>query len=251
MINPITKRFFDFYSLSLLRYYAGENSLNHAGKANRIENRFANLTDSFYKEIRQALQYSVVREFRHFHDSVHGDFLKSDSDKYNLSKKIYKKTEKSKRNDYLENICFFNSFFNKQNFLIIYDGFKNHHWHAEYGGLLWAQATAFILQNPRNIKEKELWIDRVLDLQHNNGNLLDKTYFSVLSSYFQEFGLLRGKDARNRRLTDFMFIENATSLCPLDYRSKAPSISSLTLFASNTAKNLVKSNLNLIPERVR
>ena len=55
-------------------------------------------------------------------------------------------------------------------------------WSSSYCGKNWADACSIFLEakNLRHIKDKVYWIDRCLDLYHNNGPLLDKTAYTVL-----------------------------------------------------------------------
>jgi hypothetical protein len=57
-------------------------------------------------------------------------------------------------------------------------------WNDSYCGPAWIEACDIFLQagNLKFLKDKVIWIDKCLDLYHNNGRLLNKTSFTVLES---------------------------------------------------------------------
>ena len=68
---------------------------------------------------------------------------------------------------------------------IIKRAFELKYWCRHYGGKRWAQGTELLikLKQSNNIKDDFYLIDRILDLQHNTGFILNKTYFKYLSNY--------------------------------------------------------------------
>lgn len=239
MRTATTVLFFDFYSLSLMNYFAGTRSLNHHNKASRLENKFEEVTEKMYKEIHRALTYSVVREFRHFYMEA---FWNSTSFQgvrithlVDLSRKIeyvYECTEKLEkyRDGKLKNLKL------AERVRDIYEGFRDIKWKKEYGGPLWAEATAFLLEKPKTINQKVLWIDRVLDHQHNNGHILNKTSFADISIH-REF---KKREHSNRQ-----------KRTALNHRRYATQISDFFDYCSTSVRKLCISNLNMLPAQIR
>jgi hypothetical protein len=253
-ITKCVSRFFDFYVLSLLNYFAGPNSLNHHNKARRIEETYEMIVDEMYGEIRRALEYSVLREFRHFSDQAE---LNDDADTLEINN--YKLMKETSRRCYgwFENDQLSNHLEGKPNklelndslFRTIYSGYMDYSWDDAYGGKLWGEATSFLWQHPKTTKDKELWVDRVLDLHHNNGHLLNKTKFNCLSNsgdsseYEYEFEFTNDGNKKKRK--------RVVRHCALDYRREALTITDLSMYASTKVRNLSTANLNFLPEAVR
>jgi hypothetical protein len=250
--NCITK-FFDFYTLSLLNYFAGSNSLNHSNRVRRIEETYEQTVEDMYNEVRRALEYSVIREFRHFNDQA----MLHESKQYpkgmytrikSVSKDCLHLYDSGALRVYLEKGKRPEDITNKLISDIFY-GYREFCWDEAYGGKLWGDATEFLFQHPRNAKEKELWVDKVLDLHHNNGHLLNKTKFNYLSN--------TGDDetyAWDGRFTNARIKHRKTKIeadSALDYRRYAHTISDLSLYASTKVQNLSTANLNYIPAAVR
>lgn len=234
-----TMLFFDFYSMSLLNYFAGDTSLNHEGKVRRIRDTYEKKVDELYEDIRRSLTYSVIREFRHFIENgphmpphiklaktIYGEYRKGFVKAY-LNKEV--KGEKLDTSD--------------TRILSIVDGFMMGGWDSGYGGPLWGIAAKFLLEKPRTTTKKELWVDRVLDLQHNNGHILNKTNFAQLERH--AFPRIYSYDSNKR----IKAINNAYNA--LDYRRYAKTLSDLTVYASPRITRLVTANLNFIPEMIR
>lgn len=70
-----------------------------------------------------------------------------------------------------------------------YTLFFKYNWSDSYGGKAWAKGAKALadLKNVKTLKDKVYWIDRVMDLQHNNGHILNKTDFNCLSHYVNGF----------------------------------------------------------------
>lgn len=230
------RMFFDFYSLSLLRFFAGEKTLNHECRVERIERYYTQTVEAFYEDIRNALYYSVLREFRHFSDRT--EYERTKKRKINRAeanalsmkldtlydKNVLDKVLAGERRKELEGI----------NLQLIADGFNKVKWHSLYGGKKWGKAAVFLLQKPKTTEQKELWIDRVLDLQHNCGHILNKTKFTVLSQRNKVYNpVTKGKRSI------------------LNHRRYARTIRELSKHASFQTQKLVNVNLNLLPEIVR
>lgn len=233
------RMFFDFYALSILRFFAGERTLNHGCRADRIERSYEEVVDLFYEEIRRALHYSVLREFRHFN----GRTTLPRRNKRNARIKRFAELSKRLNKLYDYGVGSLDKYLWKesdgesfQNIDLgdIEAGFNDFRWDTLYGGKAWGKAAGFLLQDPKTTLNKELWIDRVLDLQHNCGHILNKTKFRVLS--------LRNK-VPNPRTKGRRTI--------LNHRRYAQTIRELSSYGSARTKKLVNTNLNLVPEIVR
>lgn len=238
----VLKTFFDFYVITALDVFCGESTLNHANKGRRISETCAQVVDEFYQMVLKALQYSVLREFRHLNN---GEGV-SKGDKKRFPVKLKKLSRAInilfKANNYE---CFGESHENQLKFLQqsfrvpiewsfeeIANSFQDPSWDSQYGGKRWAKATKMLLVLPQNQNEKILWIDRVLDLYHNNGHLLNKSMVAVLSK-----PRTIGKIPRNR-----------TSA--LNYRKHAQTLSELAFFGSTKVKNLLIANKARLPKQI-
>lgn len=233
MKNEATLMFFDFYTLSLLNYFAGDNSTNHANKVRRIKESYEKKVDELYNDIRHGLTYSVIREFRHYED-----YGPCNNTHIKLAKAIIVEHEDGLLKKFLEKE-YFKLDISKNRISNIVDGFMEDSWDDNYGGKLWGIAAGFLLDNPESIKSKELWVDRVLDLHHNGGHILNKTKFSALSEEV-EFSTEKGKKRK---------VFNTYNA--LDYRRYARTLSELNEFSSPRVNRLVSANLNFIPEMIR
>lgn len=233
------KQFFDFYTLSLLNYYAGEGSLNFQNRSWRINEEYEKSVNSFYKLVRACLHYSCIREYRHFFEHFFAnDYHLLDDKNYSRLKRNSKDISESfeitpskeERGKVMRRV------FHLADINDMVDAFRMEggQWEELYGGELWAKAAEFLLEKPKSIKAKELWVDRVLDLHHNCGHILNKTELFSLS-FRNQFsnGKRRGKRTA------------------LNYRRYCQTISDLALFSSKKTKKLVKANLNFIPAAIR
>jgi hypothetical protein len=102
-------------------------------------------------------------------------------------------------------------------------------WQIMFGGKKWADATEFLI-NARNIRhthEKVIWCDRVIDLYHNTGHLLDKTDFYSLS------------ECSIRR-------PNSLSISPLEFKTYAKSAMEFVPYVSSGVKRLLIPHSRLL-----
>lgn len=238
--------FFDFYALNLLEFFAGEKTLNHSVRAERITNLYEEVTERMYQKIYRALLYSVVREFRHF---CYETYNMDDQDNLYIDRGTYQYYWRMSMRVYRK----YNTFGGQKAFKAFLDGnsdqlpiqpnlndilfcFNHKGWNSHYGGKNWAKATALLLDLPRTISQKQVWIDRVLDLQHNTGHILNKTDFHILSA--QKRCRRADQGLRNKR-------------SPLNYRRYATTISDLIRYSSVRVRKLATANMNYIPEMIR
>jgi hypothetical protein len=230
-----------FNALNILHHFAGEDTLNHASRAERISNKYEEITESFYLQIHNHLLYSVFREFRHFSEETcitHQNF-----EQWGATAKISKQVRSLYYNNKLDYaldaaISSKTEMQNPSNIAlwILFKAFSSFKWAKWYGGKNWATAVKFLIEKPKTIKQKQIWIDRVLDLQHNSGHILNKTHFSVLSAPKRCHRVNQSK--RNKRTA-------------LNYRRYAERISDLTRYSSSYVSRLVSANMNYIPQLIR
>ena len=244
--------FFDFYTLNLLKFFCVEKSVNFGNREKRINELYSKVVNYLYSDIRKCLEYSVLREFRHFrvftfgndHSFSRHDFLLQISEDLHELNKIVHKIDanhlkyKKINLDYNENIydevkfCNFNFDLND-----VYYGFDFFNWEKYYGGKLWAKAVAFLFEKPKTEKEKEFWVDRVLDLQHNSGFILDKTKYFRLSLKRQ----FKTPNKKNKTKT----------IDALTYRRNCSNVTQLAQFCSHKVKKTCNINKGLLPEKLR
>ena len=180
--------FFDFYLTNLMfDFNHRKNHIYFGSKLDRITNVRNKHNDDFYKKVRDNLLYAVIREFRHidysftFPDRGHEEYFKI-VNKYAKAIRVIDKRVDALRYNQVgsdKDIKIFSSL--KIDLADVYTMFSAHKcWDTSYGGKLWAKATEFLINLPTTDKEKIIWVDRVLDLYHNSGPLLNKTKFKVL-----------------------------------------------------------------------
>ena len=239
MKTRTTLLFFDFYTLSLLNYFAGDNSLNHENRVRRIRETYEKSVDELYDSIRHSLTYSVIREFRHFNE--YGPAYPNDLSALSRKSRHEHRNRNLRRflNNESNNIDISYNRISK-----IYEGFLLDGWDSNYGGKLWATATKFLLDEPNTTKRKELWVDRVLDLQHNSGHILNKTKFIDISerTKYPKY-TVNQKGKRVKKINDYW--------SALDYRRYSKTLSELAEFSSPKVNRLVTANLNFIPELIQ
>lgn len=106
-------------------------------------------------------------------------------------------------------------------------------WYRGYGGKRWGEATDLLIQlkNSKNIKDDVYLIDRIFDLQHNTGFVLNKTVFVTLDC--------KGEVQRKHKNGRWYGVK------PLNYRFTA-SLKELALYSSRHVRNLYTANLRFI-----
>jgi hypothetical protein len=162
----IKKMFFDFYALECLTHFCGPNSLNFECRRDRIRYASESAIDTLYTHVKDALRVSVMSEYENAQCNYHGD----EQPRYKPGASL----------QYIRNV------FAQKN-----------RWNHSYGGKKWAIATDFVMQNPTTYIEKTIWIDRVFDLQHNTGFILNKTDFNCLE------GEIKPKKGRRQKILNF------------------------------------------------
>lgn len=202
----LEKLIFDFYVLESLSYFAGKNSLNFSDKSRAIENQLEIVVEKLYINAREALEKSIYKEYKHSFGWYSGNKTRQ---------KIFSSSSTRKL---------------KKAFIVFSDYKK---WCDEYGGKLWANAAELALQYPQSTKDKVLWLDRLFDMQHNTGHLLNKTDFKVLERKRAAFGKVLNQKPNPIKMLNFRYKAN---------------LKQLSCFSSKKVKGLLFANKNRIPK---
>lgn len=226
-LPKVTRNFFDFYSINELYLRCG--GFRDIGYddypvfvSHRIEvairEAYEETVNSFYAEVYAALVASIKSELQHYPCSCSHDATFK-FEKLGISKQ-HIRSAKAHPSVYPE---------------LAHMIFTVPKWSAYYGGKKWAKGTQLLLdsKNVKTLSDKVYWIDRVLDLYHNCGHMLNKTKFRVLS----EQNITRYP---NRKWTT----------TPLNYRAKARSITDFLRFNSDSIARLVIPRKNILTPSV-
>lgn len=238
----VLKTFFDFYVITALDVFCGEKTLNHANKSRRISETCVSVVNELYQMILTSLQYAVIREFRHLNSKgLYGRSakLKKLSRAINLLFKVNKNGLFEEYEDVPEKYKYQIQFL-EQSFRLpipwtfneLAASFEGVSWENNYGGKRWSKAAKMLLDLPKTHDEKILWVDRVLDLYHNNGHLLNKSMVSVLSKPRSIGNIPRKKRSA------------------LNYRKHAQTLSELAVFGSIKVRNLLIANKAKLPKQI-
>jgi len=227
------QKFFDFYSIIELYLrcggfrdigYQGYNTFVSFGIEERICRTYEQIVDHFYDEIYEALVTSLRSELYHYPSQCK---YQPDKDievlrKHGITKEMTKSAKK----------------FPERKPWVAYIIFSLPGWYcnpgstaASYGGKKWARG-AKLLMDARSIRtrmDKIYWIDRVLDLYHNGGHMINKTKYRTLSAGLSFY--------RNGRYV---------STTPLNFRAKAKSIMDFIPFNSDGIRCLVIPRKNIL-----
>lgn len=242
--KKVLKTFFDFYLITALDTFCGEKTLNHANKARKISETCTDVVDRLYEMILDSLKYAVVREFRHYSSQVtignrKQKFITIASKikrLFGLSKNAILDRSYEIQNRFIYQRRFLNwvKELKEIDFAELAQEFNNGHWYREYGGKKWGKAAELLTKLPQTHSEKVLWTDKVLDLYHNNGHLLNKSMVSVLSKP-KTVGLY-GDRRRNKTA--------------LNYRRYAQTLTELSAFSSVHVRNLFIANKLKLPKQI-
>jgi len=223
-VKSEVKEFFDFYAINELYLRCG--GFREQGYPtysvyvneriyNKIMEKYEEIVDTFYVRIYKAIVISISSEIHHFpanccdhYSPVEPQFYEDlrgksgipiTSDVVDEAKKDVEK--------YID---------------IVYALFSVPQWTEAYGGKRWADATQ-ILKDAKHVKthrDKVYWCDRVLDLYHNTGHLLNKTSFKCLSIH-----CIQNK--------------NGQRITPLNFRMKSRTIVDFIPYLSFPVQKLV------------
>lgn len=174
--RQIIQQFFDLYALLALDYYCGLDGqiINHFPKAKAISTSTSNITLAMYTKVQAALEYSVRKEITHI-----GSATDWDSQVNKLAATIARK--RYNRYSLMVGLCKFGNeaFIASLTFIELEQLYSSKGWQSGFGGVAWGKA-AKMLQTLPSLKEMPMWIDKVFDMQHNNGFILNKTEFVCL-----------------------------------------------------------------------
>lgn len=235
--QDVLRLVFDFYGLIYINSFCGEGGyyINYANKARKITESAERITNKLYLNIREALEASVVSELRY----VQGEVCTIPED---MNDEEWEACDR--------NIDFIEDLYMHGNSSHILKEMQNHFhlaqwcfdklaWDEGYGGPLWGTATSYLLQHPVSFLQKTMWIDNVLDLQHNSGFILDKTDFYVLSLTLNEEEKEQFKNEQLKHYFDPTY---------LDYRAAAD-LPALCKMGSGLLKKIYMANVNFLPKK--
>lgn len=206
--NKTIRLFFDFYVMNEVWFKTiGRGKLGYTNKIipskkeEIIENTFNSIISEMKQRVIDCLEKSVRGEIKHFDNNGperNIPFKYNDIDNYYHCKNV--KLIKNFIKKYGRRS-------NKWSLQTIRDGFLLNKWDECYGGKKWAKATELLikLKNSKSITDDIYFIDRIFDLQHNTGFVLDKTYFKFLKNYFLPIDLRRRYKIKHRIPLNFRF----------------------------------------------
>lgn len=180
--NEVLMLFFDFYILNeiwfktigMTEYNYQLNKILPYNKERIIDCTFKNILNELKNRIILALDKSVRGEIGHMR--VHGPWVSCNP----KNKKHFVWYRKNKY--YYKLYGYYAPLWSLE---AIQESFNRKGWTKWYGGKKWALATQYLidLKNSKDIKNDIYIIDRIFDLQHNTGFILNKTEFKCLSKY--------------------------------------------------------------------
>jgi hypothetical protein len=231
-VDKCVSDFFDFYAMYELYLrvggfreegYPGYDVFGNEPIFRRIKEKYEEVVDDFYKQILEALELSVAGEIDHFPKRCPECIAPHEPRFYD---RLCKKAGITRKqiHDCKDDVVTYAE--------VVYALFSVPKWSAQYGGKKWAEAAKLLIES-KTIKtrhEKVAWCDRVLDLQHNTGHLLNKTDFLPLSrDYLPGSGRYKA----------------------LNFRAKARSVMNFVPYLSPSVRNLVIPRARLLDTTVQ
>lgn len=227
MVNSSISKFFDFYAMYELYMrvggfreegYPGYDVFVNEPIYRRIVDKYEQVVDDFYKEIFEALELSVAGEIDHFPQRCPECKAPNEPQFYD---KLCRKAGITRKQiqDCKDDVVTYAE--------VVYALFSVPKWSAQYGGKKWAKAAMLLIES-KSLKtrhDKVMWCDRVLDLHHNTGHLLNKTDFAPLS-------------------TDYL--PGSGRYKALNFRAKARSVMQFVPYLSPSVRNLVIPRARLL-----
>ena len=226
--QKLIQEFFDFYSINELYLrcggfrdigYATYPVFVSARAEEKIKEKYEKTVNAFHDKVYNALVKSVKSELRHFGSKAYSPdgYLSGTTGLYCFFEKEHGLTHEmitcARENPeiYPE---------------IAHLLFNEVRWAVDYGGASWANGTRALIDSKlvKSIEDKVFWVDRVLDLYHNNGHMLDKTDFEALSE-------------------DHIDVDDMLE-SPLNFRAATRSIMKFIPFNSNPVIKLVMPQKN-------
>lgn len=181
--KKIRELFWNFYGLYYLWFKVGDGMEQCKYQretfyphriAEKINLNFDVFTEMFFEETKKALEKSIRSEMRYVFNASYEDMKAS---RYHCDVTLGRFLKSMIPNGHLR--------FNRHETPIewaraafLWDG-----WSESYCGECWSKAcdVFFDAKSIKSTKDKAFWIDKCLDLYHNNGFLLNKTPFATLS----------------------------------------------------------------------
>lgn len=243
--ESLLELFFDFYTLNELWFRTvGAEAYGYPvtkiipfAKEKAIEDAFKNRVARLKHQIIEALEASVRGEIKHWADEVNDEVGEKYDQDGNIipGTSIFEKFSKRVGYDKVLDECWSarREFLTNLPLESIKLLFFAKCWNRSYGGRRWGQATDLLIQlkNSKSIKDDVYLIDRIFDLQHNTGFVLNKTVFATLDR--QGEVVRKHKNGRWYRMK------------PLNYRFVA-SLKEMALCSSGYVRGLYTANLRMI-----
>lgn len=176
-LSKIEKLFFNFYVLNEVWFrtvgmesygYYTTNILPY-NKERIINETFENTVKILKEKLIKAFEATIRGELRHFENEC---FNCIDHTR-NSRKKVEQFVARNGKNH------------SRWNLNQIKEAYMTLRWEDSYGGKKWGVGTDYLikLKASTSIKDDVFYIDRIFDLQHNTGFILNKTIFRVLENY--------------------------------------------------------------------
>lgn len=183
--KQVLRLFFDFYAINdlwsrtvgLEEFGYKEFKILPFNKQRKIHEFFESVVEEMKFRVVNCLEKSVRDEMRHFN-------------KCGPLAHLYMTTWYYKRKD--KEVLKLIDLYGRKKILwpleAIYKAFYMPGWDTEFGGKKWAKATKYLinLKNSKDYKTDVFLIDRIFDLYHNTGFVLNKSYFFHLENRFPE-----------------------------------------------------------------
>lgn len=179
-LNKFVKLFFDFYAINELYLRCG--GFREVGYIKydvfvperifeKIKYSYEEIVETIFQHTVECLSRTTRGELIHnFYSRVlfQGDYM--------TPKLLLKKEGYNMKIFYGDGII--------QNANKAYHLFTEYSWEEPYGGKAWANGAEALmdLKNIETTSDKVYWVDRVMDLYHNTGHILNKTEFSCLEN---------------------------------------------------------------------
>jgi hypothetical protein len=236
--DSLISLFFDFYALNEIWFRTvGASIYGYPttkvlpfNKERAIDEAFHAKVTELKKEVIRALEHSVRGEVRHWTDNTSNETgEESDKNGWPIMGTSGIKRRPSQRVLQALPLSSISTLFHAGC------------WFSDYGGKKWGMGTDALiaLMNSKTIKDDIFYLDRIFDLQHNNGFILNKTSFAALEDETRALVVAwKPKRAKKMRV-------KKRYLKILDFRFKA-NLKDLVANASTYTKSLHQANLNYI-----
>ncbi len=247
--EALLRLFFDFYALNEIWFrtlgaaeygYPVTRILPFA-KEQAINQTFKNKVEALKNQVIHALEQSVRGEIMHWGCETHDERGGVRSNKQSFwgdyevvpGTSIFDKMNARIGYDNNWGYSQRKEFFSKLPLEAIHSMYALKIWYRHYGGKRWAEATRLLIQlkDSKTLKDDIYLIDRIFDLQHNTGFILNKTVFATLDS--------RERVNRKHKNGRWYYVK------PLNYRFTA-SLHDLVRYASSDVRGLYTANLRMV-----